>query len=178
MISSKSWDDNNLGVFHKMELQNKKLSVLYEIALTVGKSLDLKTILDNVLEKIINFMGIDGGIIYIINDLTLEMIPVASKNVSEEVVRDLTEHKLRVGECICGSIAEYGKEVIILENASEDTRFRESFRKASVEFYAGLPLRAKGKIIGVLCVVNYAPYTFDRELIDVLRAATVPIGLA
>ncbi len=178
MITYNRYKKDNAGDSRKMEEQNKKLSILYEIALTVGKSLDLRTILDSVLEKIINFMGIDGGIIYVINDLTLEMIPVASKNVSDEVVRDLTEHKLKVGECICGSIAEYGKEVIILENASEDKRFRESFRKAHVEFYAGLPLRAKGKIIGVLCVVNYSPYTLDREIIDVLRAATVPIGLA
>ena len=46
-----------------LERQNKKLSILYEIALTVGKSLDLKTILDEVLEKVLAFMGADGGVI-------------------------------------------------------------------------------------------------------------------
>ncbi len=32
------------------EKQSRKLSILYEIALTVGKSLDLKTILDDALQ--------------------------------------------------------------------------------------------------------------------------------
>jgi transcriptional regulator with PAS, ATPase and Fis domain len=178
MITYNSFKNETAGDSQKLEEQNKKLSILYEIALTVGRSLDLKTILDDVLEKVIKFMGVDAGIIYVINEVTLEMIPVSSKNVSEEVIRDLTANKLKIGECICGSIAEYGKEVIILEKASEDTRFREAFRKERVEFYAGLPLRAKGKIIGVVCVVNYSHYTFDKEIIDVLRAATVPIGLA
>lgn len=54
-----------------LEKQNKKLSILYEIALTVGKSLDLRTILEDVLELIIDFMGVDSGVIYIINDETL-----------------------------------------------------------------------------------------------------------
>ncbi len=47
-----------------LEKQNKQLSILYDIALTVGKSLDLVTILNDVLERIINFMGVDAGVIY------------------------------------------------------------------------------------------------------------------
>lgn len=167
-----------LTIPQTLEGQNKKLSILYDIALTVGKSLDLKTILDDVLEKIIAFIGVDAGIIYVINDATLEMVPVSYRNISDEAVVDLTENKMKVGECICGSIAEYDREVIILEKAFEDSRFREVFRKEKVEFYAGMPLKAKGKVIGVLCVLNYTPYSPDRELIEILRAATVPIGLA
>jgi transcriptional regulator with PAS, ATPase and Fis domain len=162
-----------------LETQNKKLSVLYEIALTVSKSLDLKAILDDVLEKIINFMAVDSGVIYVINDETLEMIPVTYRNLSDEVVRDLSENKVKVGECMCGSIAQYDREVIILENASSDPRFtRGILKKEGMEFYAGLPLKAKGKVVGVLCVITHAPYALDMELIDILRAATVPIGLA
>ncbi|MBI5199134.1 MAG: sigma 54-interacting transcriptional regulator [Nitrospirae bacterium] len=161
------------------ERQNKKLAILYEIALTVGKSLDLKTILDNVLEKIIAFMGVEAGIIFIINDETLEMVPVAFRNLSDEAIRDLCENKVKVGECVCGNIAQYNREIIILEKASKDPRFtRESQKSAGIEFYAGLPLKSKGKVIGVLCVITYAPYTQDEDLVDTLRAATIPISLA
>src|SRR5512147_2789256 len=101
-----------------LEKQNNKLSILYEIALTVGKSLDLKAILDDVLQKVISFMGVDAGVIYVINDQSLEMIPVSFKNLSEEVVKDLCENRVRVGECMCGSIAQCNEEVIIRERAS------------------------------------------------------------
>lgn len=162
-----------------LEKQNKKLSILYDVALTVGKSLDLRAVLDDVLDMIITFMGVDAGVIYVINDVTLEMIPVAFKNLSGEVVRDLCENKVKVGECMCGNIAQCNQEVIILEKASEDTRFtREVLRREGMEFYAGLPLRAKGKVVGVLCTITHAPYSLDRELLDILRAATQPIGLA
>lgn len=162
-----------------LEKQNKKLSVLYEIALAVGRSLDLRLILDDVLGRIIAFMGVDAGVIYVINDETLEMIPVTYRNLSEAVVRDLSERRVKVGECMCGNIAQYNSEVIILERASMDPRFtRAILKKEGMEFYAGLPITAKGKVVGVLCVITHSPYTPDKEHLDILRAATVPIGLA
>jgi len=162
-----------------MERQNKKLSILYEIALTVGKSLDLKTILDDVLDKVIAFMGVDAGVIYVINEDTMEMVPVAFRNLIEAVVKDLCQNRVKVGECMCGSIAECDREVVILEKASLDPRFtRGVLKKEHMDFYAGLPLKARNKVVGVLCVITHAPYVLDQELLDILRAATLPIGLA
>lgn len=159
--------------------KNEKYSILYDIALTVGESLDLRTILDRVLDKVITFMNVDAGVIYVINEETLEMIPVAFRNLSDEVVRDLCERRVKVGECMCGSIAECNQEVIILEKASDDPRFtRGVLKKEGMEFYAGLPLLAKGKVVGVLCVITHAAYSPNREKLDILRAATTPIGLA
>ncbi len=159
--------------------QNQKYSILYEIALTVGKSLDMKAILDDVLGKIISFMGVDAGVIYVIDEKTLEMVPVSFTNLSPEVVKDLCENRVKVGECMCGSIAQCDKEVVIVEKASMDPRFtRGVLKKEGMEFYAGLPIKAKSKVVGVLCVITHAPYTPDPELLDILRAATRPIGLA
>jgi Nif-specific regulatory protein len=171
--------DERSNIPEILEKQNKKLSILYEIALTVGKSLDLKTILDDVLQKIIDFMGVDAGVIYVIDDETLEMIPVSFRNLSRAVVTDLCENRVKVGECMCGTIAQCDKEVIILEKASQDPRFtRGVLRKEGMEFYAGLPLRARGKVVGVLCVITHSRYSPDAELLDILRAATQPISLA
>jgi transcriptional regulator with GAF, ATPase, and Fis domain len=162
-----------------IEKQNKKLTILYEIALTVGKSLDLKQILDDVLAEIITFMGVDAGVIYVVDEETLEMIPVAYSNLSVDVVKDLCENRVKVGECMCGSIAQCDEEVIIFEKASRDPRFtRGVLRKEGMEFYAGLPLRARNKVVGVLCVITHSPYAPDDELLEILRAATQPIGLA
>lgn len=164
---------------HSLMQQNDKYSFLYEVALTVGESLDLKAILDRVLDKIIAFMNVDAGVIYIIDEATLEMIPVAFRNLLDEVVRDLSETRVKVGECMCGTIAQCDMEVIIFEKASLDPRFtRGVLKKEGMEFYAGLPIRAKGKVVGVLCVITHAPYAPDGELFEILRAATLPIGLA
>ena len=162
-----------------MERQNKKLSILYEIALTVGKSLDLKTILDDVLDKVIAFMGVDAGVIYVINEETMEMVPVAFRNLVDAVVKDLSENKVKVGECMCGTIAQCDREVIIQEKASLDPRFtRAVIKRENMEFYAGLPIKARNKVVGVLCAITHTTYAPDTELLDILRAATLPIGLA
>jgi transcriptional regulator with PAS, ATPase and Fis domain len=167
------------SVSDQLEQQNKKLSILYEIALTVGKSLDLKTILDDVLDKVIAFMGVDAGVIYVINEVTLEMVPVSFRNLSAAVVKDLCENKVKVGECMCGSIAQCDREVIIREKAFLDPRFtRGVLRQENMEFYAGLPLKARNRVVGVLCVITHTPYEPDPELMNILRAATQPIGLA
>lgn len=75
--------------------QNQRLSVLYEIALTLNKSLELRVILNDVLQKILDFMAVDAGVIYVINEETMEMIPVTFRNFSEEVVVDLRENLSR-----------------------------------------------------------------------------------
>ena len=107
------------------------------------------------------------------------MIPVSFRNISEAVMKDLCERKAKIGECMCGSIAECDREVIILEKASLDPRFtRGVLKNENMDFYAGLPLKARNKVVGVLCVISHAPCTADRELLDILRAATQPIGLA
>ncbi|HSB30472.1 MAG TPA: sigma-54-dependent Fis family transcriptional regulator [Candidatus Sulfobium mesophilum] len=162
-----------------LERQNKKLSILYEIALTVGKSLDLKSILDDVLNKVIAFMGVDAGVIYVINEETMEMVPVAFRNLIDAVVKDLSENKVKVGECMCGTIAQCDREVIIHEKASLDPGFtRPVIKQENMEFYAGLPIKARNKVVGVLCAITHSSYTPDTELLDILRAATLPIGLA
>jgi GGDEF domain-containing protein len=165
--------------FTAIERQNKKLSILYEIALTVGKSLDLKAIIDDVLGIVLAFMGVDAGVIYVIDEATREMIPVAFRNLTDAVVKDLSENRVKVGECMCGNIAQCGREVVIREKAYLDPRFtRKVLEKEKLEFYAGLPLKARNKVVGVLCAITHAPYTPDEELLDILRAATQPIGLA
>ncbi len=163
----------------QLERQNRKLSILYDIALTVGKSLELKEVLDDVLEKVLAFMRARSGVIYTIDYETLDMVPVTYRNLSEELVTDLTENKVKLGECMCGSIAQFDREVVILRNASADHRFtRKSAREEGMDFYAGLPIKAKGKVVGVLCVISHSPYDLDEDLLEVLRAATLPIGLA
>ena len=162
-----------------LERQNRKLSILYDIALTVGKSLELKGVLDDVLEKVLAFMRARSGVIYTIDYETQEMIPVTYRNLSDELVTDLTKNRVKLGECMCGNIAQFDREVVILKNASADPRFtRESARKERMDFYAGLPIKAKDKVVGVLCVISHTPYDLDEDLLDVLRAATLPIGLA
>jgi transcriptional regulator with GAF, ATPase, and Fis domain len=159
--------------------EDRKLNILYDIALTVGSSLDLRSILDGVLDKVIRFMSVDSGVIYVINEENLELIPVSFRNLSEEVVRDLTENRVKLGECMCGTIAQCDREVIIREKASMDPRFtREVLSREGMEFYAGLPLKSKGKVVGVLCAITHEPYVPGEGVLEVLQAATVPIGLA
>jgi len=159
--------------------RNQRLSFLYDIALTVGSSLELREILDRTLEKIVSFMEADAGVIYVIDEDSLEMIPVSYRNLSPEVVEDLSANRVRVGECVCGHIAETEEEIVITEKASGDPRFtRATLRAEGMEFYAGLPLTAAGNVVGVLCVITHLPYRADPELLDLLRAATTPIALA
>lgn len=163
---------------HLLKKENNKLTILYEIALTVMQSLDLTIILDTVLEKVISFLGVDAGVIYVIDDETMEMIPLSFRNLSRDAIEDLTLNRVKMGECLCGNIAKFDQEIIIKQKASEDLRIsRDSIRKEGMEFYAGLPLRAKGKVVGVLCAITHSPYIIEKAFLDTLRAATVPIGL-
>jgi PAS domain S-box-containing protein len=71
------------------------------------------------------------------------------------------------------SEAMLGDEVLVVPDATQDPRFRESSLvrgEPHIRFYAGAPLiTPEGDRIGTLCVLDTEPCAFDQEKIETLR---------
>lgn len=92
--------------------------------------------------------------IYITDEHTMKMMSIAFRNLTEAVVKDLCKNKTKSGECMCRNIAKCNREVIIMDKASLVPCCAQGVLKQEhKEFYAGLLIEARNKVIGFLCVL-------------------------
>ena len=154
----------------------RQMENLYNIAVTVSQTLNLIEMLENVLAKVLELMEIEAGGIFLVNTQTDELFLKTYQGFSEGFVQDAK--RMKVGKGFAGRVALTGKPLIV-GNMSDDARFdpivlkREGFQSLSA-----IPIMAKEKIMGVLCVCSYGPRNYLEREIKVLGTIANQIGVA
>ena len=117
----------------------QNLLALNAIASTVSQSLDLDTILNSALDKVLELMKGNTGGILLLDEESQTLSYRVHRGLSEEFVRGIAG--LRLGEGIAGKSAQQG-EPIYVNNISEDPRLtRPAVVKEGLHAFASVPLR-------------------------------------
>src|SRR5258707_8812981 len=86
--------------------------------------------------------------------------------------------RIKLGYGMSGQ-AVSNDEVVITGDVSNDPRLAvPAFGQEHVQAQALVPMHARGKVVGVLSVMNYEPYEFAENEIIVLRAIADQVGVA
>ncbi len=161
--------------------RNAELSALFDISSALNETITLDIVLPKVLESITN-LGIlhvqRKGAIFAVEEGRLRLV---SHVGTDEDFFNL--HKdLRVGDCLCGIAAETG-DVVISRNSLNDPRHSLSrrsvmYREATPHGHVVIPLKAKDRVTGVLCLFLTADVDVDESLVKLLLSIGTQIGLA
>lgn len=119
---------------------------LYRIGRLLATTLSLNTRLERTVEQAMDLLGADRGSIMLLDEETGELVVKASRGLDSPL-----DIRVRPGEGIAGWVAEQG-EPLVLQDAVSDRRFTGS--DPSLKSALAVPLRADGKVIGVLNVSN------------------------
>jgi HAMP domain-containing protein len=138
-VKEKSW---------KLEHQNKELFILYSIAATLNQALPLKDLLDDTLNKMLDVMEADGGMIWMADPpqgsspITATKLPVLSPGQMSSLI-ELIHH-------ISRTVRESG-ELWTTENLAVDGRL-DQLRYSDPGFIslAGIPLTSRDHVLGIL----------------------------
>jgi GAF domain-containing protein len=85
---------------------------------------------------------------------------------------------LRLGQGLSGQAVVSG-EVIVTGSLQNETRLAvPQVREEGVRAMALAPMRARGRVVGVLGVMSYEPRTFAPQSIDVIKSIADQIGVA
>lgn len=157
------------------QAQGKKLlEALYTVTAAVGKSLHLKEVLDAALDTVLEVMKMEAGSIQIVNE-NQELIPMIFRNLSEELVKELTHRKF--GQGLSGNTAQSGK--VVIASIDEDPRVTsEVSKKEKYRYYLGLPLFAKNQVVGILEIVDQKYRVFSDADLDLLHSIGHAVGIA
>ena len=154
----------------------KRLAALDEVSAIVSQSLELQDVLNTAADKVKEVMDLEVVLVFLLDEDSQELELKTYRGVSKEFVAGLKG--LKVGEGFNGWVAKTG-EPLLVEDASRDPRLtREAVIQERIQAGLIVPLKAKGKIVGTLCVAMHGLRRFLPEEIELLSHVANHIGVA
>lgn len=160
------------------EQERRNLQALSEIGQVVNSSLDLQTVLNEVMDTIIRLTGAERAFLMMRDENSGEMETLVARNW-ERV--SLDDEEIQISDTIVGQVVTSG-DAVLTTNAQTDPRFdkMESIVSFSLRSILCVPLKVKGKLIGVIYADNRAREGLFKEkerklLMDFANQAAVAL---
>ncbi|MBZ0278598.1 MAG: GAF domain-containing protein [Anaerolineae bacterium] len=138
-----------LDAERKQGRKQGRFEALYNVSRAIGSSLDLQTVLDQVMDAIIHLTGAERGFLMLRNDDGgLEV--KAARNLDQQTI---SSDKFLYSRTITNQVVDSGIPLSTI-NAAEDPRFAQqaSIVNQVLRSIMATPLRARGNVIGVVYV--------------------------
>ena len=169
-----------LPVFELFEKLNARVNainlenqLLYDTTLAIHTSSSLNQLLDTVIARLVTHSGADFGVVFLLDKNNHNELRTAARfNVTDI---DIVKKSFRIGEGIVGWAAKEGEEVLS-QDVEKDRRYILCVRDTKSQMT--LPLKAGGKIMGVILLGSYEIQRFKIKDITLLKSIADEIGLA
>ncbi|MFB0533585.1 MAG: response regulator [Anaerolineae bacterium] len=176
-----------LEVEDEVQRQSQELWTINAVAEAVSQSFDLEEILSNVVSKLTAAMGIEASWVYLVEARERSPEPVegeeepelllkAHQGVSERFVQGMT--RVRMGEGLNGQAATSGEPLLIEDLVERDVRTRLVVEQEGLRSFAGVPMKAKDRVIGVIAVASHMPRPFAPHEVRLLTSVSNQVGIA
>jgi diguanylate cyclase (GGDEF)-like protein len=167
-VDRRSQFDDLMRTTSELDQSTRELSYFIKVGKALTSTLDTGSILDIIMEKTNELVKAEAGSVLLLDEETNELYFELTEG---EKKNDIKRFRLKVGEGIAGWVALHG-EPLIVEDVATDPRFCNKMDD-SIDFKTRsilcVPLRSKGKILGVLEVINKTDgEPFGQKELDLL----------
>ena len=165
-----------LELEHKQLKRQSRLEALYSVGSLLGSSLDLQTVLDQVMDAIIQLTNAERGFMMLRDDDGQIEIK-AARNFDQQT---LSSDKFKYSRTITNQVLDAG-ELVVTTNAAEDPRYsqQDSVIGQALRSIMATPLRVRGSVIGLIYVDNSAVAgLFENEDLAVLDTFAAQAAVA
>jgi len=156
----------------------KEIDTLVQLSSTINSSLDIAEVLKIAMRFVEDLMDAEGSSIFEVDDAKNELF---FRVVRGEGACKAKEIRMKMGEGVVGWVAS-SCEPVIVSDTEKDKRFStkvDSITGFKTKSIIALPIKNKGRLIGVLEVLNKrggGPFT--QEDLNLLTIAVNQIGIA
>ena len=167
----------NVRLFQELQARNselartvQKLEALGEIVQAVNSTLDVGTVLTNIVTRAVELSGTDAGAIYEFNE-TAQMFQLrAAHRMTREHITALRKARIGLDHTVVGKAA-LAREAVQLADITGESSYPllKVMERAGFRALLTVPLLNDRKIIGALAVQRKAPGKFQQEIIDLLQ---------
>lgn len=157
------------------KIGEQRIQALREIEMAITSSLDLRAVLDVLLEKIDVFLPYAVVTVTLVNKKSGELVPVACRNLDESEWKAVIARRIRLDK-----ISERDHVPVMILNAQTDPRSQQSefLRKNSLVSYLRVPLVAKGEVSGFLTFFTQEEHAFNAEEVKFLTTLASQAAIA
>jgi HD-GYP domain-containing protein (c-di-GMP phosphodiesterase class II) len=161
----------------RLKWQMQQLSILRSIDLAIASGLDLKLLLSMMLDGVMSLIHADAAAALLLNPKTNQLELAAGKGFRSSA---LQQARLRPGEEYAGRVALERTLIHIPDLQSDQTDFPRLrlFRQENFVTYSGVPLMAKGRVLGVIELLHKSAFTPDSDLRSFLITAAGQAAIA
>ena len=147
----------------KMKRQMEQMSILRSIDLAIASGLDLNLLLSMLLDRVTTLMHVDAATVLLLNPKTNLLEFAAGKGFRSNI---LQYTRLKLGEGCAGRVALERKMISIPDLRVNRVEFDRSplFLQENFVTYFGVPLMAKGRVLGVLEIFHRSALKPDTDL--------------
>jgi two-component system sensor histidine kinase DevS len=156
--------------------RNVDMGLLNGIASALTSSLELDEILNKTLGLIMNYMKVEAGDIFLLEDDKTTLRMVLHRGQAAEAF--WTRNMFQVGEGYPGLVAQSRKSMIGVHLASDTNFLRDAVVQAGFQQIACIPLLSGENLIGVMSVATRDTEPFDQRSVQLLTAVGTWAGLA
>jgi PAS domain S-box-containing protein len=153
-----------------LQRERDRYRALADTAALVNSSLDLNTVLEQVMDTIVLLTGAERGYLMLRNSMSGRMELMVARNVDRSSLEE--DENFEVSRSVVQRVALSG-EPLLSTNAQEDTRFSnaESIASYSLRSILCVPLNLRGTVTGVIYTDNKIQEgMFDEATRDLLMA--------
>lgn len=155
----------------------REVEVLHRISESISSTLDLESILKEIVEMVVGVTKGDACLLYLLDLHAKELILRASKTPHPKLIGRI---KLELGEGITGWVAKEGRTVAISRNASDDPRFKlfHNLPEDRYQAFLSVPITNKNELVGVINVQHKRPHGHSPGELAVLTTIGHQVGAA
>jgi signal transduction histidine kinase len=156
--------------------RNQDLALLNNIAEVLTASLKLDEILHKTLSHVMDYMEVESGEIFLLEEDKQTLRLVLHRGQAAEVF--WTRNRFQAGEGIIGLVAKTGEAVVSHDLAHDMRYLRDAVVDAGFKQMACFPLASSGNLVGVLSAVTRSSVPLNEHDIQVITAIGSWAGLA
>ena len=168
---------HNANLFNQAGQRLKRLRSLHEIERIISGAMDLAVTMNVLIDRLIRTLEVDAGAILLYQPALQELEFVTGSGFRTEAIQDT---RVRLGEGQAGRVALEREIVHVPDLTLETAKFErvKLCRQEGFKSYFGVPLIAKGDIVGVLEVFHSSLLDPSDEWVDFLETLAEQAAIA
>ena len=152
------------------------LSALRKIDQAVANTLDIRVTINIFLQNLREQLNVDAANVLSYDKVLRKLSLIDAQGISQ--TRGHQTQNLRLGQSLADQIAHTRQDKFILDLSAENNPSAKRYTEKGFKSYFGVPLIAKGSMIGVLEVIHKTPLEPNNEWIDFLHTLAGQAALA
>lgn len=164
-----------LRLYIDLDLANRQQAALYQVAKSLGSSLEIEDTLNVILEESLRVVKYHTGIIYLLKEDDGLLAPAAIRSPYSKQLQKLT---VPMGEGVIGWAAKSGQPTIVYDSKSDAKLRLEPGVAQFLRSMLVLPLIADNKTIGVMVVGKKEVDGFAPEQMQILTILSAQAAVA